>query len=283
MVRQHLKTCGTSTLEVPGKKPNECPYCGEQFKSKYSYAPHIKLHKTSNPGELKCLKRSCVNRRFPSTAELMLHINAYHRRFSCKHCGKFFTSYEAMFLHSQRHSQLRPFACDAPNCNYHSVSENELQRHKILQHSELAGTCFMCGKEFSDMRNFKNHVNSHETGMPGVIKCLYRNCRHTFSSTYDLKKHTDDDHQQHFSCDECGKRFAKLSLLNIHKKRHAQFKCDVPGCSFKVRIINDLQLHKRKKHAISDPNSSRLPTRQECNKQNSQENAAVQVKDILID
>lgn len=141
----------------------------------------------------------------------------------------------------------------------------------------------MCGKAFLDMRKFKNHVNSYETGMPGFIKCLYRNCRHTFSSTYDLKKHTDDDHQERFSCDECGKRFAKRSQLNIPKKRHARFKCDVPGCLFKVRIIKDLQLHKRKVHAISDPKSSRLPTRQECNEQNSQENAAVQVEQILID
>lgn len=137
-MRLHLKTCGTSTLEHPGKKPNECLYCGEQLMSQAGYTYHIKLHKTSNPGELKCHYRSCLNRRFLSSAELMVHVNFHHRRFSCKHCGKFFTSYQSMFAHSQRHSQLRPFACDTPNCNFHSRSGDELQRHEKLQHSKLA-------------------------------------------------------------------------------------------------------------------------------------------------
>jgi hypothetical protein len=109
----------------------------------------------------------------------------------------------------------------------------------------------------------------HETGEPGVIKCAKNNCKQTFTSVSDLKKHMDNHESlfiqqnasklnaKEFQCQLCGKIIkGRRSDLHKHVEKHETdtpgvIKCIFWGCKQTFTSTTDLKQHTAKHWDIS--------------------------------
>lgn len=101
-------------------------------------------------------------------------------------------------------------------------------------------SCSECGEQFVNIWSLQTHLTSHSKIPPLVKKKRVR-----------VKKSVDPHKKaqkrlKSFSCDDCGKRFARKANVNIHMRVHTgekPFDCDVCGQSFSQKI--HLNSHKR--------------------------------------
>jgi general transcription factor IIIA len=210
---------------------------------------HTKQHKMH-----KCDVPGCS---FTSELERILH---EHRRkvhsiclHNCQLCGKGFDSNTHLKQHLKFHETGEPgvIKCAKIKCKQSFISVVEFKKHLdnheslILQPNESRFNakefkCQLCGKIIkSNRKNFERHVLNHETDTPGVIKCIYRGCKLTFTSATDLKQHAF----KHWD----------VSLR--------PFVCDFPQCKYASKTDKDRLNHKRRVH------SSNLYTCDMCGKQ----------------
>jgi KRAB domain-containing zinc finger protein len=257
-----------------------CSHCGKMIKDRVWFKYHEEKHKTNTPGVLKCLHFGC-RETFSVTKDLRTHTKQHQT--DCE--------------------------CDVPGCLSTSQVNHDLHVHRRKMH-----TCQLCGKGFHNSSRLKQHMHSHETEEPGVIKCAITNCKQTFTSRADLKKHLDNHealilHQNEskinaneFECQLCGKiikgrrsalhkhvvkhetgtpgvikcifrgckqTFTSDTDLKVHAAKHwddslrplRPFTCDFPQCNYASRMNNNLVNHKRIMH------SSNLYTCHLCGKQ----------------
>lgn len=205
-----------------------CSYCGQNFATLNQYNVHIKRHVTVTPGVVQCAYNDC-QQFFSSLVELQLHTKIHTtQNFACSVCGKCFNSNRSLLCHKQRHSEDRPFNCDVSDCSFSGKLRMDLTNHKRLVHNTVGFNCYMCGHFVKQLRSLKIHLEQHETGIPGLIKCLNAKCMHlSFSSSHDLKNHIEVVHKT-----LCG------------------FRCHVAGCSFSCKLKTDLVSHKCNIHNI---------------------------------
>jgi KRAB domain-containing zinc finger protein len=171
-----------------------CQLCGQSFDKSRNLKQHIQLHKTGEPGVIKCAKNKC-KQTFTSIAGLEKHLY----------------NHETLFLRQ----------------NESKINANEFE-------------CYCCGKILkSERKKFQAHVEKHETETPGVIKCIFKGCKLTFTSATDLKQHY-------------------LGHWDVSLR---PFACDFPQCNYASRINGDLLKHKSHVH------SSNLYTCELCGRQ----------------
>jgi uncharacterized Zn-finger protein len=166
---------------------------GENLKCVEFLQTHVNSHSTD--GKIKCTFKSCALI-FSSLEDLKEHKEMYFHavEFSCDRCGKLFARKYSLYLHMQRHTQVRLHACDVPGCKYSAKVPKDLYQHKRSVHTSILHTCLLCGKNIKRLDKYKIHVARHKTETPGVFKCLYQNCKKLLESGDDLKKHTKEAH-----------------------------------------------------------------------------------------
>lgn len=207
---------------------SECQYC---LKYVTNMDLHVKLHETPIAGVIKCLYSKCCEASFFSSMSLVNHMLEHQNELEnyCLECGQFFDSPLKLEYHVLWHSKVRPFACDVPNCFFSSKSHVDLLSHQKSVHGD-AVECPHCGKFIEYLHDYVSHVTKHKLGTPGVVKCIFGNCRLFFPSNADLKKHVAEKH----------------STLDKH------FACRVPGCSFSSKFFDDHQAHERNSHSYKE-------------------------------
>jgi KRAB domain-containing zinc finger protein len=184
-----------------------CSYCGKNFKSRARFNDHEKKHKTSTPGVLKCLPVGCQETFLvPSDLEMNMKHHKMHK-------------------------------CDIPGCLFTSELKLDLYVHRRKVHPNCAQNCHLCGKSFKKNKYLKQHMRSHETGEPGVIKCARIMCKQTFTSVAYFKKHLDNhktlilrqnaSKSKKFECHLCSRSIkGDKKDIKSHVERH---KTDTPG------------------------------------------------------
>ena len=202
-----------------------CLLCRKNFKNYNFYKVHVANHYTGTPGVFRCLYQ-CCEQLFGSGEDLQNHTKVAHediKQFECNDCGMRFSSTKKLGKHVIVHWDWRPFKCDTPGCSYTAKRLESLQSHKKNVHSLKCFTCCHCGNSFKDRARFKQHLQKHETGSPGIFKCHIIRCNETFSVTSDFM---------------------------THLKRHTILECGVPGCMFTCDVKQDLFKHRQTMHSI---------------------------------
>jgi KRAB domain-containing zinc finger protein len=216
-----------------------CSLCGEMFKHRAYFKEHEEKHKTDTPGVFKC----------------------HHIR-----CNETFSIPKNLKMHTKQHKMHK---CDVPGCLFTSELKRDLCVHRKKVHSICVHNCQLCGKGFDNNTCLKQHVKIHKTGEPGVIKCAKNNCKQTFKSVADFKKHFDNHeslylrqngskrHIKEFECHCCGKNIKGYkSDLKKHVAKHETktpgvIKCLFSRCKQTFTSATDLKQHYLKHWDVS--------------------------------
>ncbi|CAG2107920.1 unnamed protein product [Medioppia subpectinata] len=235
---------------------------------------HLKRIKDPNaPKRYHCEYEGChygANRAY----NLKIHVKRRHldlKEYKCSAdgCGKRFVTKWHLRRHAKQHSQqserhLSPhmrsnrYRCPEQDCRQHYAHPSGLRRHRRISHStERPHRCDWpaCEAAFTLKHSLTLHVARHTAGRD--LKCPVDGCDKRFIDSKSLYNHKRKQHDLPFACDypDCGLRFASLSELTAHHKRHEgavrPFTCIHDGCGRNFFSNFVLRRHQMKcKHKV---------------------------------
>ncbi|XP_053315693.1 zinc finger protein 639 [Spea bombifrons] len=109
------------------------------------------------------------------------------------------------------------FVCQV--CGFSSRLHTNVNRHVAIEHTRFyPHVCDDCGKGFSGMLEYSQHLNSHSS--EGVYLCQY--CEYSTGQLEDLKTHLDFRHSADMphKCSNCLLRFGSEDELKSHLVTH---------------------------------------------------------------
>ncbi|BHF75065.1 hypothetical protein SprV_0501815900 [Sparganum proliferum] len=220
--RKHMARYHKSEFEkcgVPDVPRFQCPHCGKSYSAVSNLRSHISnYHKPLKP--FACAQCTKTYNRSSLLHRHVLHVHnvdptktpAYakmvnsHSRFTCQHCGQFYTTPRNL----SRHLQL--------------VHEEPA---KALSTALFQRTCTLCKRHFSSSSHLRSHIKYFHKG--GVtFRCP--ECSVAFASAFSLQKHKFKCHgdsvsdtclptgQDIFTCEICPSKFVCISHLEDHMK-----------------------------------------------------------------
>ncbi|KAM4693624.1 zinc finger protein 639 [Discoglossus pictus] len=109
------------------------------------------------------------------------------------------------------------FVCQV--CGFSSRLHTNVNRHVAIEHTRFyPHVCDDCGKGFSGMLEYSQHLNLHSS--EGVYLCQY--CEYSTGQLEDLKTHLDFRHSADMphKCGSCLLRFGSEDGLKTHLRTH---------------------------------------------------------------
>ncbi|VDI59839.1 Hypothetical predicted protein [Mytilus galloprovincialis] len=209
-----------------------CNICGKTFKKVSDLEGHRSIH----TGELPFVCHLCHKSfRLRSTLKTHLMTHRDFHEFMCEVCGRTFKLIESLRLHRRLHNKTCYFKCK--HCPREFRAYDGLKYHMLQCHKdEVKGKklkiykCEHCNKDMATHQQYVRHVSIHTNEKP-------------------------------LQCDQCGTRWATISQLNAHKKKHnaenLKFACDV--CNIKFPILSKLKRHVKTAKHIDNCRIKTLP------------------------
>lgn len=93
----------------------------------------------------------------------ILFIKVFISDFSCKTCGKFFTTKYTLLKHRMWHhkNEFPPFKFNCNQCAYATDFKSSLVTHKNVHSPDRPHKCSYCGNGFKALSSLNNHVVIH--------------------------------------------------------------------------------------------------------------------------
>jgi uncharacterized Zn-finger protein len=150
--------------------------------------------------------------------KLSSHIRSCHIKKSiyCEVCGKEFLAQSSYQRHFQNnHTNVRPFKCTYPDCEFSCAQRSTLTRHLKDVHSSKKHSCSQCEKAFKTPVSLRQHVRAMHTEKNLI--CDFEGCGKAFSYYVDLKNHKNN-HQnaRKHICSICNESYLNVTSLTIH-------------------------------------------------------------------
>ncbi|KAL8460091.1 hypothetical protein ACS0TY_031853 [Phlomoides rotata] len=243
------------------KKLNVCEECGASFQkpahlkqhmqshsierpficsvddcqSSYRRKDHLTRHMLQHQGKLFDCRVDGCKRTFAYQGNMTRHVNEFHdesvsaevehpKEYICSEhgCGKVFKYPSKLLKHEESHVMLNSVEalCAEPGCMKYFSNEQCLKEHIRSCHQYII--CDKCGTK-QLKKNIKRHMRMHEEGHSSErIKCSFKGCSLTFSTTSNLNQHVKAVHMElkPFACcfPGCHKRFTFKHVRDNHEK-----------------------------------------------------------------
>lgn len=124
----------------------------------------------------------------------------------------------------------RRIPCALQDCGKEFTHTGNFKRHIRIHTGEKPFSCSECSKAFSDPAACKAHEKTHRYGTPSG-----RSSPVAWDPSDPLLSLLISSPLKPYGCEECGKSYRLISLLNLHKKRHsgeARYRCEDCGKLF---------------------------------------------------
>lgn len=166
----------------------------------------------------------------------------------CEICQRFIVGKYKIRVHTQRHSQARPYACDI--CNKAFKTTENLRTHMRWHDPTRLIVCTICGAKCVSPSDMKRHMTVHEGIKPYVCTTCGKGFRRKMYLNTHVRTHTGETP---FSCDVCGRRFRIYSSLHDHQKLHSGYKpfeCSICHKRFAQRA--NWRTHERRHNGVKN-------------------------------
>lgn len=145
-----------------------CVKCFRQFADERLAAEHVR--DTHERWRCPLCQKLC------SCAEsLERHVRTHsgkQRPHRCGICGgTYVTTNQLKIHHRRKHTDERPFACEAPDCGKRYAERSELNVHRRAAHSAERLTCEWCETAFATAKYLGQHVAKEHTGEYRFFVC----------------------------------------------------------------------------------------------------------------
>ena len=168
------------------KQVYTCDVCGKVFDRPYRLARHIDIHNPNRP------------------------------RVSCQICDRTFTRFDTLENHVKSvHSNERPYQCQYHTCQKTFATHTALMSHLKYHTNGRPYQCFECNASFAHLSEYKAHAREKHADTE-KLRCT--DCYRVFPDTTSLEAHRSLEHL--LECEICGKKFARLAYLQLHKQVH---------------------------------------------------------------
>ena len=239
-LHQHIKTVHLKL------KPFQCTECDYKTARK----SHLKIHIANKHMMLfpyQCDVNECL-KKFKERTEFIRHQKLAHsigKLDKCPYCEFETGNMNVLRSHSfEIHGTKLPYVCDM--CDYSSVKDKDVYKHKRHQHSETDKKVKKTTKKRKAKKEKDEEIN--------CVKCF------NFSSTSkkEMQDHMVQEHCLFFQCKQCDYKCYDKVEMRIHlAKEHAKgktslkvkssmYSCKI--CGLKTDCIEDLKLHIKDNH-----------------------------------
>ncbi|XP_012284562.1 gastrula zinc finger protein XlCGF46.1-like [Orussus abietinus] len=234
-------------------RPFKCATCSKAFKYKCDLKAHKLVHEDVDSSLLHCCDK--CDYRTKTKNNLKSHYIRKHTddyKFSCEHCGKRFKMEWDLKFHIGTHSNAQHM-CDI--CGRFYSSNYSLYKHRKVAHlNEYKFQCTVCNKRLLTQENLDSHMLQHNQ----TYSC--KDCGKIFASKRYLATHTTTHTGvKPYPCHICEKNFRTSHMRNTHLLTHSAERphiCDLCGQAFKRRYY---MIEHRRKHPDAHLSSPPVP------------------------
>lgn len=233
-------------------KQFKCDLCEKSFVTKRSLQEHTSLH----TGESKYLCSVC-GQSFHRASGLSKHVKKHQpkpdtRRFQCTQCDKCFYEARDLRQHMNKHLGVKPFQCQV--CGKCYSWKKDWYSHVKSHTVKDPYRCIVCGKEFFEKALFRRHVKKATHGKKGRAKQnlqhVCEHCGRKFTQLREYRRHMNNhEGVKPFECLTCGVAWADARSLKRHVRTHTGERPYVcPVCNDAYIDARTLRKHMTKCH-----------------------------------
>ncbi|XP_023617869.1 zinc finger and BTB domain-containing protein 11 isoform X3 [Myotis lucifugus] len=236
-----------------GESKYHCSVCGKSFHRGSGLSKHQKKHQPKP--EVRGYHCTQCEKSFFEARDLRQHMNKHLgvKPFQCQYCDKCYSWKKDWYSHVKSHSVTEPYRCNI--CGKEFYEKALFRRHvKKATHGKkgrakqnLERVCERCGRKFTQLREYRRHMNNHEGVKP--FECL--TCGVAWADARSLKRHVrTHTGERPYVCPVCSEAYIDARTLRKHMTK---FHRDYVPC--KIMLEKDtLQFHNQGtqvEHAVS--------------------------------
>ncbi|XP_012668185.1 zinc finger and BTB domain-containing protein 11 [Otolemur garnettii] len=236
-----------------GESKYHCSVCGKSFHRGSGLSKHFKKHQPKP--EVRGYHCTQCEKSFFEARDLRQHMNKHLgvKPFQCQFCDKCYSWKKDWYSHVKSHSVTEPYRCNI--CGKEFYEKALFRRHvKKATHGKkgrakqnLERVCEQCGRKFTQLREYRRHMNNHEGVKP--FECL--TCGVAWADARSLKRHVrTHTGERPYVCPVCSEAYIDARTLRKHMTK---FHRDYVPC--KIMLEKDtLQFHNQGtqvEHAVS--------------------------------
>uniref|UniRef100_A0A667IKA1 Zinc finger and BTB domain-containing protein 11 n=1 Tax=Lynx canadensis TaxID=61383 RepID=A0A667IKA1_LYNCA len=236
-----------------GESKYLCSVCGKSFHRGSGLSKHLKKHQPKP--EVRGYHCTQCEKSFFEARDLRQHMNKHLgvKPFQCQFCDKCYSWKKDWYSHVKSHSVTEPYRCNI--CGKEFYEKALFRRHvKKATHGKkgrakqnLERVCEQCGRKFTQLREYRRHMNNHEGVKP--FECL--TCGVAWADARSLKRHVrTHTGERPYVCPVCSEAYIDARTLRKHMTK---FHRDYVPC--KIMLEKDtLQFHNQGtqvEHAVS--------------------------------
>lgn len=256
------------------EKKHNCPCCFKRFSSHKCLVSHSKkehdlIIPETEPNLTKEKCPFCEKRFNPQSERFVSHLMTFHcaerenpifldivnskmiKQYVCQICGNGFNNHQSLDHHLMKmHDNHSNNCVPCHICGKTLKNNTSLNAHLLLHRNDNC-LCTECGASYKNEVKLKRHMQTHSLEQ---FPCS--ECGRLFKTTVHLRRHVRFMHlkEKTAQCDQCDKRFPDLSKLRTHiNSVHTKVKpyvCEL--CGFKCSRVDNLNIHRKKSHGITD-------------------------------